>query len=72
MTPQFKHDCDQCRFLGTFNDHDLYFCSKGSGATVIARWSDNGPDYTSGLHSAAFVPELSVARYMATLKGLLT
>ena len=22
--PTFEHDCDECEFLGTFNDEDLY------------------------------------------------
>lgn len=49
--PVFLHDCEDCVFLGHYEEHDLYFCPKeaGSEGTVIARWSGNGPDYASGL-----------------------
>jgi len=48
--PNFVHDCDCCEFLGTFNKHDLYFCS--SEHTVVARYGSDGADYTSGLEFA--------------------
>jgi hypothetical protein len=52
---------------------DLYFCTKqGSDLpTVIARYSDEGSDYASGLHSAAAIPDLAIAKRMAQAKGLL-
>ena len=60
-TPHFVHDCDDCHYLGdtmvdVFNSDgvlvssrfvDLYFCA--SEPTIIARYSDEGPDYGSGL-----------------------
>lgn len=48
-TPRYKHDCPQCKFLGHFNQFDLYFCEQLCGPTVIARKSDDPPDYTSGI-----------------------
>lgn len=59
--PQYKHDCDQCRFLGrhTFEARygevvepvhvDLYVCREQDldYATFLARRSDEGSDYTS-------------------------
>jgi len=53
-TPRFKHDCQRCRYLGTIVSSgglaDLYFCDQsGSRPTVIARFSDEGSDYASGL-----------------------
>lgn len=55
--PQFKHDCDECRFLGRFADdrspqpkeYDLYVCDKQlMGRTFVARFADDGPAYISG------------------------
>lgn len=51
-TPQHKHDCDTCIFLGRFGDKDLYFHDGGEhrrySTTLIAR---DGPlgEYSSGL-----------------------
>lgn len=52
-SPKYQHDCPACRFLGGYTHegehYDLYACNQGGAVpTVIARWSDNGPDYTSG------------------------
>lgn len=53
--PQFQHDCDKCQFLGRYEcrdyydeweRYDLYQCE---GKTVIARFGDDGPDFSSGL-----------------------
>jgi hypothetical protein len=43
--PRYVHDCDGCTFLGQFEEYDLYACDN----TVIARRSDEGSDYKSGL-----------------------
>ena len=53
--PRFAHDCDMCRFLGTFLTHegvdtDLYYCPNGQ-ATVVARFGNSGPEYISGMDS---------------------
>ena len=50
----FKHDCNACVFLGHYQGSDLYFCPRGGPAangipTVIARRSNDPPDYTSGM-----------------------
>lgn len=51
MKPNYKHDCNVCQFLGaTILDgktFDLYYCA--GEPTVIARWSDEGSEYASGL-----------------------
>ncbi len=52
--PLFQHDCDDCVSLGEHKigevDADLYFCTQGGiRDTVVARYSDDGPDYSSGL-----------------------
>jgi len=51
MTPRFTHDCDGCKFLGQDEAHDFYFCPS-SMPTVIARYGNDGPEYTSGLEIA--------------------
>jgi hypothetical protein len=53
-TPTFKHDCNNCVFLGGITAGgrlaDLYYCDgEVARPTVIARYSDDGPDYSSGL-----------------------
>ena len=48
LTPAFEHDCDECVFLGRYEDHDLYLCPQGGMPTVVARWGNDGPEYTSG------------------------
>lgn len=57
-TPKFTHDCEECIFLGSALSKDiepgsrervadLYFCA--FEPTVIARFSDEGGDYSSGI-----------------------
>lgn len=52
--PKHKHDCDRCEFLGRYEyegqTYDLYTCEQLiGGRTVIARYGDDGPEYTSGM-----------------------
>lgn len=56
--PQFKHDTDCCVFLGRWHcvdtrwhgNYDLYFCDQGiAPVTVLARFGNDGPEYTSSL-----------------------
>jgi len=59
------HDCESCEFLGTVNidgrTFDLYTCAQGGlGRTFIARYGDDGPDYSSGLNFPS-VPALNAA-----------
>lgn len=61
--PLWRHDCTRCEFLGRYlfdgEWFDLYHCDQAiGGPTVIARFSDQGRDYCSGLcfgqaHAAA-------------------
>jgi hypothetical protein len=78
--PQFTHDCAACMFLGRWNgpmhednnedsrDWDLYVCQ----GTVVARYSNNGPDYTSGLTFAKLnlIMPLVEALKRAEAKGI--
>lgn len=74
-TPLYNHDCEACVFLGHQQMQDLYYCDQGGGqnmSTVIARRSDRGEDYVSGLTAARQEPLLALAVVRAFRKGLLT
>lgn len=48
--PLYDHDCDQCRFLGSWFNIDVYLtgakCNAGI-TSVISRFSSEGSRYTS-------------------------
>jgi hypothetical protein len=72
--PRYAHDCDRCTFLGRYGEADLYVCRQGileTWPTVVARFSDEGDDYASGLIGADYEPNLREARRRATERGLL-
>ncbi len=69
---RFQHDCDKCKPLGEFGAADLYFCEQViGGPTLIARYSDDGPDYSSGLCFANVNPAISEAKKRAIEAGFL-
>jgi hypothetical protein len=68
--PKFRHDCQTCRFLGHEIGCDMYFCKQHGMPTVVVRFSDEGPDYTSGLELAKFDARLAKAKSMAIAAGL--
>ena len=74
--PQFAHDHDKCVFLGPVTlegtDADLYYCDQSGMPTVIARFSDQDSDYTSGLVLAEHDPFLSEAKRRATTRGIIS
>jgi len=45
--PLFRHDCDNCQFLGNFQEHDLYVHRHRTSDTVVARYGSEGPEYLS-------------------------
>lgn len=76
--PRFAHDkCSACTFLGhvqcpELGACDLYFCSQDVfGPTVIARFSSEPPDYSSGLCFIVSRRALAIAAHRAVEKGLL-
>lgn len=69
--PRYTHDCSQCKPLGTFGEYDLYFCDR-STTTVIARYGNDGHEYTSGLMFADFDPAIKEAKRRAVHHGFLT
>jgi len=67
----YKHDCSECKELGTYKGTDLYFCDNGHIPTVISRRSSEGSDYCSGMIFATpdGIPELYEAKIRAIKKG---
>ena len=81
VTPQYTHDCDSCHFLGRYNHNDthsdLYFCPSCDEGTVIARYSSNGPSYSSYpldviKNNEISNPHISQARKRTIQRGLYT
>lgn len=70
-TPRFEHDCTECRYLGYTEKADLYWCPQGGYPTVIARYSSDPPDYSSGLAFVGSIPDITEAAARARVKGLL-
>ncbi len=77
IKPIYEHDCTSCIFLGTIlNDKDLpvdlYFCPKEP--TILARFSSEGSDYTSGLRGlnvGQFPHERHIAYLLARQRKLI-
>lgn len=77
--PSFKHDCNNCVYLGPYFSEeedrtmDLYVCASQDKVinTVIARFSDEGGDYCSGLLFVKIVPELREAFERAKNQGFI-
>lgn len=77
--PLYEHDCPKCTFLGTFYsiEHeavcDLYHCPQGGFATVIARYSSDLPDYSSGMEFGrlGIHSDLTEAHERAKRRGLI-
>lgn len=75
--PGFRHDHAGCIYLGStfaagpMPTADLYFCEQGGFPTVIARFSSDESDYTSGLALADHDEYLGAAKHLAQIRGLL-
>lgn len=51
MQPHHHHDCHNCEFLGATPGErgpvDYYVCKGSNLTTYLARYSSDGPDYSS-------------------------
>lgn len=63
---RYEHDCNSCKYLGRHEEYDLYFCS--NEPTVVARYSDHGPDYIAGLMFAK--PDINMALHEAKIRSI--
>lgn len=64
---KFEHDCESCIFLGHMQGSDLY---AHPNRTVVARYSNDGPDYISGTEIAHMDTRLAVAFVLADKYGI--
>lgn len=71
MNTRYTHDCDKCVSLGQDGNADLYFCEQMGMPTVIARFSNEGGDYISGLAFAEHDRHIREAKLRAIEKGLI-
>ena len=45
--PQYAHDCERCTFLGRIDEGDVWHCPNDGGGSIIVRFGDDGPEYSS-------------------------
>lgn len=78
MKPVFTHDCTRCVFLGTLNTKDqsyggvwdLYWCPRlgvpgaADASSVICRFGNEGPQYSSSLPPECFGEPLQFIEMM--------
>lgn len=74
-SPRFTHDCDNCTYLDTTNEGDLYHCIQSwFGPTIVLRYSNDGSDYSSGLPTSenehAFPAVMRFGKMLAEARGL--
>ena len=72
--PIYKHDCDVCTYLGSFQldvVYDLYLCKESK--TIVARWGSEGHQYDSGLGIIPhdFVMGVAARRALAYYMGII-
>jgi hypothetical protein len=71
LPARYKHDaCPNCRYLGRFNDYDLYYCEGIMTKTVLARFSHEPSGYSSGWGSS--LAPLLVAEALAYRQNLVS
>lgn len=71
--PRYTHDCDDCKPLGEFGEYDLYFCYRqATGSTLLARYGNEGHEYTSGIEFVGYDNAITEAHHRAITNGYLT
>jgi hypothetical protein len=77
---RYTHDCTRCIFLGQFKDADLYYCDQLSTSrsgrltkdpTIVARYSNEPSDYSSGIPRLISYPELAEGYNRAVARKLI-
>jgi len=74
-TPVHAHDCPKCTHLGSTKTVDYYHCKQGDSkfsATLIARYSSEPSDYSSGMGFYSFTYHINVAGNLALDQRLTT
>ena len=71
-TAHFTHDCEACSYLGHYDSagvhFDLYACP--GEPTVVVRYGNDGPEYSSGLVFTDSMPALGEAYRRAVAAGV--
>jgi len=65
---RYTHDCDKCYYLGHYEKYDLYYCSKSTIPSVIARYGNEGWNYASGMIFAH--KDISIPLYEAKQRAI--
>jgi len=75
VKPIHAHDCPECTHLGSSYTVDYYHCKQGDrkfSATLIARYSSEPSDYSSGMGFYNFTYHINVAGNLALDQRLTT
>jgi len=80
INPIYKHDCSECKYLGTYTptdntiqpiaEYDLYAHLREKMVELIARYSDNPPDYLSGCYFIGYSEEENISLQMPIYKEI--
>ena len=75
--PLYEHDCEECKYLTTKDETDIYFCREGFGGlqgipTIITRYSDEPENCGEGLCFASIQPLKALGVVLAITKGYLS
>ena len=68
--PRYAHDCEACRYLGQFENYDLYY-HPGANETIVARFGSEGPDYLSGIGFSVINPAIALGATRAIALGIM-
>lgn len=50
--PRYKHDCENCIFIGHRNENDIYLCMTSDGVDFVARYgNEGGKNYSTFLYN---------------------
>jgi hypothetical protein len=64
--PVFKHTCEECIFLGRYQEHDLYICSSEANRKIIsARYGNEGQEFLASFIEAGVRFQLAEAKRRA-------
>ena len=47
--PLYKHDCNECVFLGIRGGEDVYVHLRDNRLEIVSRWGNGGSEYRSGI-----------------------
>ena len=45
--PRYIHDCQDCTYLGKYEEYDLYYCNNTILPVYVVRFGNDGTNYVS-------------------------